>query len=426
MKDLFKEIIHDFHKNELPEGVKRELKIPLQTGKVITITGARRTGKTYLMYQLMKELSKKMKKEQIIYINFEDERIEPKKENLQFILEAYFELYPDNKNLYFFFDEIEKIDGWELFIRRVYDTISKNIFITGSSSKLLVKEIATSLRGRAINYELYPFSFKEVLKFHKVNYKDVYTFKDKARILALFETYVKEGGFPETLTMDNELRKKTLQSYLDSMIYKDIIERYHVQNAALLKLFIKKALSNVAKNFSTNKYYGELKSQGIKISKDTLYEFSGYFQDCYLLFLMPLYNPSLIIQQLQREKKIYAIDTGLVESVSLASFDNRSKLIENIVFLELKRREKEMYYHARNYECDFIIAEKNKITAAIQVTVTLNEDSKEREIHGAREAMNIYRLKESTILTVADKEKEIIYNRKKIKIMPVWKWLLQE
>ncbi|HHM21012.1 MAG TPA: hypothetical protein ENJ20_03215, partial [Bacteroidetes bacterium] len=238
MKNLFKTLIRDFQNQKLPDFQKRELRVPLFSKKIITITGVRRCGKTWYLYQLIAELLQKTSIENIVYINFEDERLNMGAGDFQSLLDAYFELYPDNENdLFFFFDEIQNVQGWEKFVRRVYDTVSKHIFITGSSSKLLSREIATSLRGRAVSFELFPFSFKEYLTAHAINTEDVYSTKNKAKINALFEHYLFEGGFPEIALYSPEMRKKTLQSYFDVMLYRDLLERYNIKNIIALKYF---------------------------------------------------------------------------------------------------------------------------------------------------------------------------------------------
>ena len=261
MKNIIKNIISDFHKRQNPKYIGRKQNIPIDSNKIITIIGARRSGKTYFLYQLMDKLPPTVDRSEIIYINFEDERLNLKAEDLNLILESYYELYPAKKKpLYFFFDEIQNIQNWEKFVRRIYDTISKNIFITGSSSKLLSKEIATSLRGRSISYEIYPLMFDEYLKFKDIDAADVSSTKNKAKIVNAFSQYLYSGGFPETINFNKDLRLKTLQSYLDVMIYRDIIERYEVKNPIALKYFIKKSLSNVSNYLSVNKLFNELKS----------------------------------------------------------------------------------------------------------------------------------------------------------------------
>jgi len=421
MKDAIKVIIKEFHSNALPEITFRAIDVPLDSRKIITINGVRRSGKTYLMYQLIKTLREKIPKENIIYINFEDERLDLKKENLQEIYDAYYELYPEGKLQYLFFDEIQNVENWEQFIRRSYDTITRNIFITGSSSKLLSKEIATSIRGRAINYEVYPFSFKEYLKFKNVDTIDLYSLKKKALLRKEFGNYLVNGGFPETIDMRDEVRRKTLQSYIEVMIYRDIISRYKITNTVAIRLIIKKLLNNIGKKFSVNKQYTELKSQGIKISKDSLYEYMNYLEDCYILFFVQKLDKSVLKQSIS-EKKAYSVDTGIVTLMTFDVQQIKAQLLENVVFLELKRQGKDVMYSQDKNECDFVI---NKDKLAIQVCLELNSENINRETNGIREAKKRWKLKKTIILTY-DTEKEIIQGKTRIKVLPVWKWLLEK
>ncbi len=424
MKNIIKNIISDFHKRQNPKYISRKQIIPIDSNKIITIIGARRSGKTYFLYQLMDKLPPTVERSDIIYINFEDERLSLKAEDLNLILESYYELYPTKKKpLYFFFDEIQNIQNWEKFVRRIYDTISKNIFITGSSSKLLSKEIATSLRGRSISYEIYPLMFDEYLKFKDIDAADVSSTKNKAKIVNAFSQYLYSGGFPETINFNKELRLKTLQSYLDVMIYRDIIERYEVKNPIALKYFIKKSLSNVSNYLSVNKLFNELKSAGIKISKDSIYEFINYANDCYLFFLVNIYSESINVQN-TNDKKLYCIDNGLANLVSFRFSEDKGRLLENIVNLHLKRMGYEVFYFYNKRECDFVIQEGMKIRKVIQVTYELNSNNREREFQGLLEAMKYFKLKNGIILT-NDHEEVMDIDGFKIVITPAWKWALE-
>lgn len=416
MKEIIKTIIKDFHEAGIPKFIAREKNIPLQSGKIVVLIGPRRAGKTYMMYQLM---SKIQDISNIIYINFEDERLELEAKDFALILDAYFELYPSKKkeDIYLFFDEIQEIKLWEKFMRRVYDTVSKNIFITGSSSKLLHQEIATSLRGRTITYEILPLSFREYIAFQNQKI-DMHSTAGKALLLHLLESYIHKGGFPETVAMDKEIYEKSLRDYFEVMFYRDIIERNAVTNPLPLKLLLKKLLSNTAKEFSVHKIFNSLKSEGIKISKDSLYIYVDYCEDAYLLFTISQFSETL---SKQSRKKCYSIDTGLSSLISFAVSKDAGRLFENIIGLELKRRGNELYFYKENNECDFIIKERDAIIEAIQVCYSLDEENREREINGLQEAMSRFNIKQGIIIT---KEQEEEY--KNIKLIPAWKWLLKE
>ena len=336
-KEIIKELIRDFHVGRLPETKERALSLPLNVEKVITVVGTRRSGKTYLLLQTIGKLLKEKSKEEIVYINLEDERLELKIENADLLLQAYRELYPskDLSRVYFFFDEIQNLDGWERFIRRIYDRVTKRIYLTGSNSKLLSSEIATALRGRTIKYELYPLSFKEFLSFKDIFIsipEDLYSTETKAVIAKAFYEYLLYGGFPEIVFLgDEKLKIKTLQEYFEVMFYRDLIERYEIKNISVLKYFLKRVIEGITTPLSVNNIYNELKSQGYKVSKDSLYEFLDNAEAVYLIRLLKKYSLSVLKTELGA-KKVYTVDNGLVNAITFKFKQDLGKLLENLMF----------------------------------------------------------------------------------------------
>jgi len=426
-KDHIKEIIRDFQTRILPPVHKRILSLPFNTGKIITITGVRRSGKTYLMYDLIKKLVKNgIKIENIIYINFEDERLNLQTSEFDFIIQGYRELYPetDLKNIYIFFDEVQNIPDWEKFVRRVYDTISQNIYITGSNAQLLSIEIATSLRGRSINYEIFPLSFYEYLQFSGID-TDIFSGSNKARIVNAFSSFLLNGGFPETVEYKKEIRDKTLQEYFNVMIYRDLVERYAVTNIPVLKFFIKRVFESITTPISVNKVYNELKSMGYKIGKNQLYEFIHYAESVYLLLQLKKYTQSVLKQELA-EKKYYCIDNGLLNAVTFRFSGDLGKLLENLVFLELRKAGNDVSFAKDTKECDFLIIKKESPESLIQVSYNLNDPkTKKREIDGLVSLCTRLNKKEGIILTM-DEEETILEDAIKIEVVPVYKYLLIE
>ena len=422
-KQLLKQIIRDFHLSENFDVKPRNIQPPIDTKKIITLIGVRRCGKTSIFYHMINQLIEKIEKTKILFLNFEDERFELNSDELDLILQAYMELYPSYKlsECYFFFDEIQNIPNWEKFIRRMYDTISKNIFITGSNSKLLSSEIATSLRGRSLNFEIFPLSFREYLSFKDIEV-DFYSSKSLAFIKNAQESFLKNGSFPEILFLEEIYANKTLQEYFNVLLYKDLAERYNITNTVALKFFLKRIISSSTKQISINKIFNELKSSGIKIGKNTLYEFLEYVQNIYLALTLQKYDNSLINKELG-EKKIYSIDIGLNNATEFRFSDDIGKSLENAVFLELKRKEFDIYYYRTSKsECDFLVFDKNTISDIIQVTFDMSdENTKKREIKGLIEACKNFDLKSGTIITF-DSEDELIENGIKIKIIPFYKW----
>jgi len=423
IKEIFKEIIIASQERNYDYVFKRDIEFPLISNKIVSFIGVRRSGKTHLMYHTIKELRKKYPVENIVYINFEDDRIFPLElNNLSLFPEAYYELFPEKKSelVFFFFDEIQNIGQWEKFIRRVYDTENCKVFISGSSSKLLSSEIATSLRGRTLSFEIFPLSFKEFLHFNEVK-TNFYSPHNKALIVNLLHKYVEFGGFPELVFTDEKFSNKTLQEYIDLIIYKDLIERYNVKNHYLMKYIVKYCFANISTLLSFNKLYNELKSQGIQVSKDTLYNYLHYLGDAFAVFLMPVYSRSLA-KQSKNPKKIYAIDVGF-KTVSSMGADIGRKY-ENIVYLQLRQQTKELHYWKESQEVDFIYRENGEYKL-INVSYDLS-DSKtfDREIKGLLEAMNKLDTGKATLIN-SEQEKLYTTDDKSIEIVPLWKWLLK-
>jgi hypothetical protein len=423
-KEQLKQIMRDFHLSDNFDVKTRTLQPPIDTKKIITLIGVRRCGKTSILYDMINKLSSSIDKTKIVFLNFEDERLELEVDELDLILQSFSELYPEQNlsECYFFFDEIQNITGWEKFVRRVYDSISKNIFITGSNSKLLSSEIATSLRGRTLSYEVYPLSFVEYLSFKDIRV-DLYSSKSLAHIKNAQELYLKNGAFPETLFLEEQYVNQTLQEYFNVLLYMDLAQRYNISNTVALKFFLKRIIASSTKQISINKIYNELKSAGIKIGKNTLYDFLDYVQNIYLALTLYKFDNSLVNKELG-ERKIYSIDIGLNNATEFKFSDNIGKSLENAVFLELKRNYSELfYYRDANSECDFIINEKNSITKAIQVTYDMaDSDTKNREIKGLVNACKNFKLNSGLIITY-DTEEDIIEDGIDIKVIPFYKWV---
>jgi predicted AAA+ superfamily ATPase len=426
-KELLKEIIVNFQKSSFKNITKRDIELPLNIKKVVTLIGVRRSGKTFILFDTINKLiSQGTDKQDILYINFEDERLNFKTEDLDLIIQAWHELYPgrSSENLYLFFDEIQNVESWEKFIRRIYDTITKNIFITGSNSSFLSVDIATSLRGRSIQYEVFPFSFREYLRHLNIE-PDYYDSKNKALLISNFEQYLKYGGFPETIGVEEQLHSDILRNYFYVMLYKDLIERYKIPSISVLKIFIEKLADNLTKSFSINKIYNDLRSQGFKLDKNLLYELIVYVENIYLAFKISKFNRSFATRS-KADKKVYFIDNGIVNVLTMSLSSNYGKMLENSVFLFLRRKfgdlfNENIFYHKNSKECDFVVFDKKKVIAAIQVSYTIEDtETLKRETAGLINAMNDYGLNTGYIIT-NDNENEILKNGKLIKIVPAYK-----
>lgn len=424
MKNVIKTIIVESQERKLIEIKKRDITVSNNTQLIISLIGPRRSGKTYLLYDVYQQLIHKgIQREKLIFINFEDERFSLKSDDLDLILQAYSELYPNNQleECYFFFDEIQNIEGWEKFIRRMFDTVTKNIYITGSNAKLLSTEIATSLRGRTITYTVLPLSLKEYLEFKNVSI-GWYTTQKKAQLLFHINEFITNGGFPEVVDFDEEIRLRVLQSYFNTMLYRDIIERYKVSDTLVLKYFIKKIFAGIGKPLSINKIYNDIRSQGYKISNNTLYDFEEYCKTIFISFAISKFDFSEL-KQAKSEKKVYAIDSGLLNALDFSFSGNYGKLFENVVAQELIKQGKEIYYFKDKLECDFIVRRGTDLIP-IQVAYRIdNEETKKREVKGLIAACEKLSINEGIIITLDQKE-ELTYEGVSVKIIPIYEYFL--
>lgn len=424
-KTLWGNIIKDFQKRRYPDIVQRDIHYPLDIplDRAVVLSGPRRSGKTYLMYLGIKELlARKENKNSILYVNFEDSRlVGAVSQDLNTLLEVFFEIYPDrNEKTWVFLDEIQVIPNWERFVRTLVDMENVNVFVTGSSSRLMSKEIATSMRGRSLTYNVYPFSFAEVLKAGKLEYEEYLSSAQMGEIIQKLEDYVRYGGFPETVRYREEW-DRILSEIVDVTIFRDIVERYDVKNIKMLKLFLN-AIFN-SKEFSIHKFYNFLKSQGHKVSKNTLYTYFGYFEDSFIVF--PLKRFSYSYKNIESSmSKIYLVDNGLL---SLQGIQDYGRLIENIVFIELKRRSKgDLFYYksTSGREIDFIIKEGKKVSELIQVCYTLDDFvTKERELKALLQGSEELKCDNLLIITW-DYEAVEIVSGKNVRYVSLCKWLL--
>lgn len=424
MKDIFKRLITDFIESPAKDIFSRQLDIPLDSKKIVSLIGVRRSGKSSILFDMINALRQKNSKENIIYINFEDDRLYPLElSHLDMILESYYELYPTKRDekVYLFLDEIQAVPQWEVYVRRIYDTLNLQIFITGSSARLLSTEIATSLRGRTISYEVFPFSFKEYLRFQNIEV-NLHSSKSISFIKNALSNYLKDGGFAETIGEDKTVARKILSDYLELIVYKDIVDRYNISNRSLLKILNKYCFTNIATLISFNKLYNDFKSLGYKLSKDTLFQYTSHLEDAYALFTVPIYRNSIKEEQ-RNPKKVYAIDNGFKKIYDYAIDKDISKLYENLVFLHLRAKTKNIYYFKQNQEVDFYAKLDDK---EILVNVSYKiEDTKtrKREIDGLLEAMEYFKLK-SAYLVTEDEDTTMEIEDKKIFIVPLYKYLL--
>lgn len=426
-KDLLKTIIIDSHQKILPEVWPRTLKIPADSGKVITLTGVRRSGKTYHLFNLMNRLrSSGVAKEKILYFNFEDERLNFSPPDLDLILQAYQELYPTLKlsECFFFFDEIQEAPGWEKFVNRIHDSISPNVFITGSNARLLSQEIATSLRGRTLTFDIYPLSFYEFAQIQSPGLH-LHSSADRATLVYLFERFMHQGGFPELIRQEDALKDKILQEYFNVMLFRDLIERYQIPNSTILKYFCKRVIGASAGEFNVHKIYKELKSQGYKVSKDTLYAYQDHVEAIYLNRFVNKWSVSVVKSE-SAHKKCYVIDQGLGAALDYKLSQDKGRLLETTAALELLKQGNQIAYHQNSSECDFVVTDRGNVIAATQVTIDISDNkTKEREIKGLVQSCQFFGLHEGVILTF-DHTEELEREGVRVRILPAWQYFYSE
>lgn len=382
--------------------------------------GIRRTGKSYLMYQQIKQLeSKGVPLSQIVYVNFEDERLlETKVTDLNTILEIGLEMSGSANKPYLFLDEIQNINGWEKFVRRIAD-MKYRINITGSNSKMLSSEIASTLGGRFIIMNVYPYSFTEYLtaNHREKNYLDVISTQDRADVLSLYNEYVTFGAFPELVDIKN--KRAFLSSIYQTIYLGDIITRNKISNDFAIKLILKKIAESVTKPLSFSRLTNILKSTGMAIGKQTVINYVGYMTDSYLLFTLQNYAAKLVDKE--TSPKYYFMDTGLL---GLMLLDSKSAQLENLVAIELTRRYgvENVFFFENNVEIDFYIPSES---LAIQVSLQVLDDidTKERETR-AFAKLNNFIPGSKCILITNSEETNLEYDGIDIEVIPIWKWLL--
>jgi len=431
LKENLKIIIKEFHEATLPDLIERRQRIDFSilqspVKKIMTIIGPRRAGKTYFLFQIMKKLlAGDMDMTDIIYINFEDERILPLgAEDLHHVLDAYFELYKDKNRPSIFFDEIQNVDGWDRFVRRLNDQ-GYPIFLTGSNSRMLGREIATALRGRTLTYEIFPFSFLEFLTAKGIGFDENFVYgRSRHQIRQLYDAYFFSGGFPEiAFTEEKSTKNRILQDYFNTIFYRDLIERYKIKNIELLRQWLNMLTMNISSLISLNKVENDFKSQGMKLSRTTLGSFARYVEDVFFGFFVEMYSESVRKRQVN-PKKFYLIDPGIHTYLTLKFSENKGRLLENLVFITLRRKGLSVHYYKTKagHEIDFLIKGNGK-SELIQVCYDLtNIDTYNREKKALLSGIKELGLESGLILTQDEKHEERIGDCL-VKIMPVWEWL---
>lgn len=439
MEGQFKEIIRqkiaDSLAMSVPEMTRRDIELPKVPRKALAVIGMRRGGKTYFLWQcLADKLASGSPRETLLYFNFEDERLSGMSaDHLQSVVEEYYLLHPefrDKERVTFFLDEIQVVPGWERFARRLLDSEKMDLFISGSSARLLSREVATSMRGRALETIVYPFSFREALRHAGAEPSRSISSLPKATRSDLekrFIGYLTAGGFPEAQGLGEADRVPLLRSYVDVVILRDVIERHNVSNVVALRWLQRNLLANAAGSFSINKYHRDLKSQGIPIGKDTLHEYLGHLEDAFLINTVSVHSASKR-KRMVNPRKSYPIDPGLIPIYERTGRANLGHALETAVFIELKRRGCEVSYvrATGEQEVDFIAQDFSGRTALIQICADVGiQETYEREVRALADASALFPKATPVLLTL-----EAVPTRARIQkpIQPIRaiEWLLDD
>ncbi|MDO9565605.1 MAG: ATP-binding protein [Candidatus Desulfaltia sp.] len=429
MIELLKEIILDFQDTVLNTGIPRHFQYKPVQGKAFVCIGVRRCGKSTLLYQIIKKIEAQgIKLENILYINFFDDRLTGLKQgNLSLIIDAYYSLYPEKKGteeIYCFFDEIQEAKNWEQFIDRILRTEKCSVYLSGSSAKLLSREIATQMRGRSLSWELFPFSFSEFISYKGINFKQL-TSRNRLLLQNCFDEYFLKGGFPEVRDASAKIRVMIHQEYFKTILHRDVIERFNVIHPQATIQAGYRLISSSASLYSINRITDYLKSLGYKVSKGFVSSCVEWFEDVYFLFSVKIFSPS-ILKQNANAKKIYCIDHSMVTSIAPKILENKGHLLENMMFTHLRRHTEQIYYYRtkKGKEIDFIWMDNRGNRHLMQISFSLKDPAtRKREISSLSFAMEELRLQEATIITY-NEEDLIKVETGVIKIIPAWKYML--
>ena len=422
-KQLLKDILvsnEEYILKHVKNIIKREwIYSPRTLKKTIVFYGVRRSGKTFILYDLFKNNA-----DNSIYVDFEDDRlVEFKLGDFEVLKEAVLELKPHliNKEIIFLLDEIQNIKGWEKFCRRAVERENINVYVSGSSSKIMPSEIHTELRGRVWSLEILPFSFREYLVSKGIDpfNRDILYGQQKAVVKNHFSDYIKWGGFPEVSFLESEFEKtKLLKEYLSAMFFRDLVERYEITNIPLLEALMDKLFLSFSTKISLTSFYKQYKEK-FPFSKDLLFRYYKYFLQSMLIFEVRKLAESAY-KRMRHPAKVFLVDTGLCKRITS---QDAGRLLENAVFLELRRKGFDVFYFEEKKECDFI-AMKDGIVFPVQVCYEINDENRKREIDGLVEACKWLNIKEGAIIT-HDEEKDTEIEGVSIKIIPAWKWMIQ-
>jgi hypothetical protein len=436
MRDIIRQKLADALAFDPPPLTLRDIRLPNVPRRAHAIIGMRRAGKTYFLHQCLRErLESGAPRESLIYFSFEDERLAGlAAAELGWVVEEYFTRFPhfrDQQRVMFFFDEIQVVPGWEAFVRRILDAEKVEVFVSGSSAKMLSREVATSLRGRATETIIFPFSFREFLRHRGVKPPADPLFVPKAKrshLEKLFREYLTEGGFPEAQGLTPQERIPLLQSYVDAVIFRDVVERHGITNVVVLRRLTRQLLGAATGMFSVHRFLNDLRSQGVAASKDTLHALLAHLEDAFLVRLVPIATTSERQRQ-SNPRKVYPIDSGLIAAFDRSGKSNFGHALETVVQIELERRGCERGYlrTPEGFEVDFLATPITGPPTLIQVCAELSAPAtREREFRALQAARKLHR-RPALLLTLQADDAAAAQTEapKGVVVQAAWQWLLQ-
>lgn len=442
MIEVLKEIILDFQETSRETGVPRRLAVQALAGKATVCIGVRRCGKSTYLFQLIRKLlDEGVSPRNILYLNFFDDRLHDLRHgNLRLVAEAYFALYPEKKfreTVYCFFDEIQAVSGWEVFVERLMRTENCAVYLTGSSAAMLSREIATEMRGRALSWELFPFSFREFLSARGIGADEPLSSRRSLLIARAFDDYLETGGFPEVIGLERRLRVRIHQEYFQAILFRDLVERHDVAHPRAVADLAHRLVDTTASLYTVNALTGYLKSLGHRAPKAAVSDYLGWFEDAFFLFTVRIFDASAVRRN-TNPKKIYCVDHALVASVSPGILVNSGHRLENLVFLALRRVYPALFYYrtAGGREVDFVVPgpagtraasgpERRRARMLVQACESLADPrTRKREVAALAGAMGELGLKTGTIVTRGDTER-IESAAGTISVTPAWRFLLE-
>ncbi|MFY9342298.1 MAG: ATP-binding protein [Planctomycetota bacterium] len=436
MEERFRQSIRDrlaeFDTLTIPRATRRDVRLLGMPGKADVVIGMRRVGKSWLLLHRIQELlDAGVPRSRILYCEFEDERIAGlRAEHLHQLDDQFFAHNPGSRDqeCWFFFDEIQEVPGWEKYARRLLGNHSLHLTVTGSSARLLSTEIATSMRGRAMTTELFPFSFAEALAHVGIDRPDKWPVAGAARsqLQSAFERYLTTGGFPEVQALDPEFRRRTLQGYLEIALLRDVAERHAIGNVTALRFLVRRVLRSIGSRISANALLKDFQSQGIAIAKSQVYAQLEHIEDAFLAFLLPLHTNSER-RRMTNLRKAYAIDHGLVRACTPGTSADAGHHLENLVYLELRRRGHVLGYHLTDdgHEVDFVAESHGGARSLVQACADLGSPpTRARELDALAAAVAETGIRDAVVVSLAE-EHALVHADVPIRIVPAWRWLLE-